>query len=201
MSRGQETERVERAEPRTPPRAGALHRPLPKWVTVPLAVVLALGVLLLVLNHDVLHVYRKHLLEDLPEARMPWNALSAGMNEAALHARFSGLALRCYPEPTDMGDRVCHAALRRVDGYPALTVALFLRRDRLTLATVHVPWWGHGRAMEALETAFGPGKAASDGGGTALRRWEIPGGRVDMNTRRRSLNPFAWSAVVWTPRS
>jgi hypothetical protein len=197
MTRHQDTERVPKPARKAPAPGSALTRPLPKFVTIPLLVLTVLAVVLLALNFPVLHVYQKHFTQDLPDAHVPWTQLTPGMDEAALRAAFPKLSLRCMAEPTHMGERVCFAAVRRVDGYPALTLALFLKKGRLSVAAVHVPWWGHGRALQALQREFGPGTTASDGASTALRRWRVPGGLVDMNTRR-SLNPLAWSAVVWT---
>lgn len=197
MTRHQDTERVGKPTRTAPPPAGALSRPLPRFVTIPLLVLTVCAVLLLALNFPVLHVYQKHFTQDLPDAHVPWTQFTPAMDEAALRAAFPKLSLRCMAEPTNMGDRVCFAAVRRVDGYPALTLALFLKKGRLTVAAVHVPWWGHGRAAQALQREFGDSTKARDGASTALRRWRVPGGFVDMNTRR-SLNPLAWSAVVWT---
>lgn len=146
-----------------------------------------------------LHVYQEHFSEELPRASVPWEALSPVLDERALRAQFAGLPLRCTAESSPLADRVCYAAVRAVDGYSALTLALFLRKDRLTLATVHVPWWGHGPAADGLARRLGESRPASGGTSTALRRWIVPGGFVDMNARR-SLNLLGWSAIVWTPR-
>ena len=197
MTRHQDTELVAQGATVASAKPGILHRPLPRSVTIPVAIVLGLAALLLALNFPVLHVYQKHFSEDLPEVRMPWAALVPGMGEEALRSQFPGVKLRCFAEPTAMGDRVCFAAVKKVDGYPALTLALFLRAGRLTVATVHVPWWGHSRAAEALQRQFGPGKPANAGASMALHRWQLPAGFIDMN-QRRSLNVLAWSAVVWT---
>jgi hypothetical protein len=199
MTREQDTEIVEQR--RAPPAAapGVLNRPLPRWVTVPLAVAAGLAVVLLALNFPVLHVYQRYFTQDLPRTQVPWTQLSAAMDEAALRAALPGLSLRCMAQPTAMGERTCFAAVREVDGYPALTVALFLRAGRLHVATVQVPWWAHGRAAATLERQFGASVPASDGGSTRLRRWRLASGYLDMNARR-SLNVLAWSAIVWTPR-
>lgn len=200
MTREQDTEIVE--QQRRAPRAnppGVLNRPLPRWVTLPLAVAAVLAVLLLALNFPVLHVYQKYFTQDLPRTQVPWTQLSTAMDEAALRTAFPGLSLRCMAQPTAMGDRTCFAAVREVDGYAALTVALFLRAGRLHVATVQVPWWAHGRAAATLERQFGASVPASDGGSMRLRRWRLADGYLDMNARR-SPNVLAWSAIVWTPR-
>ena len=199
MTRHQDTELVREREHANQPRAGSLlTRPLPRALTIPLAVVAVIAALLLALNFQVLHVYQRYFSQDLPDARVPWAALSRTMDEAALKAAFPGLSLRCMPQQTTMGERTCFVALRSANGHPALTLALFLQRGKLNVATLHVPWWAHGRAADALQREFGGSTRASDGGSTALRRWRVAGGVVDMNARR-SLNPLAWSAVVWTP--
>src|SRR5205085_6024790 len=122
------------------------HQPIPRKVWLPLAIVAAIAALLLVLNVGVLHVYQKHFTETLPEVRMPWRALSASMDEAALRKLFPGTDVRCMAQATDMGDRVCYSAVASVNGSPALTAAFLLRKGRLNVATVHVPWWAHGAA-------------------------------------------------------
>jgi hypothetical protein len=200
MTRHQDTELVRKPARTAPASGSALTRPLPRSVTIPLMLLAGFAVVLLALNFPVLHVYQKHFTQDLPEAQVPWTGLTPAMDEAALRAAFPKLTLRCMNEPTHMGDRVCFAAVRRVDGYPALTLALFLKKGKLSVAAVHVPWWGHGRAAAALQRQFGASTKASDGASTALHRWRVPGGFIDMNARR-SFNLLAWSAVVWTAQA
>lgn len=198
MDHHQTTEAADQGPSAGRVESGLLRKPIARSVTIPLALVFAVALLLLFLHRGELHVYQKHLSEPLPETTVPWGALSPQMDEAALRGRFPGLPLRCVNEATPMGERVCYAALRRADSYPALTLALFLRKGRLSLATVHVPWWAHGRAVETLQRQLGDSGKARAGGSVALRRWKVTGGFVDMN-ERRSLDPLAWSAIVWTP--
>ena len=199
MDKNQITELVvERRRAPAPAAPNVMNRPLPRSVTIPLLVLLAYAVLMGLINFPVLHVYQKHFRETLPKTSVPWQSLSPALDEPALRALFPGLPLRCMADGGTMGDRVCFAAVEEVDGYPALTIALFLRKGRLTLATVHVPWWGHGRAAEAL-ARLGPSEPASGGTSTRLRRYIVANGVVDMN-ERRSFNLLSWSAIVWTPR-
>lgn len=200
MARHQDTELVDDS-PRAPPRTpGVLQRPLPRGVWIPLVLLLVGSALLLAVNMPVLHVYEKHFSEKLPAVKMPWNALTAGMDEASVRAQLAGVTLRCVADASGVGERVCYAAVSEVDGYSALTLALFLRGGRLALATVHVPWWAHGKAADVLHATLGASQRASAGTFMPLRRWNVAGGYVDMNQRRSLLNPLAWSAIVWTPR-
>jgi hypothetical protein len=199
MDRHQTTELLAEKRRAAPPTTGVLNRPLPRPVTIPLLLVSAYAVLMMLINFPSLHVYQKYFGETLPRTSVPWQALSSAMDEPALRAQFAGLPLRCLADASHLGDRVCYAAVQEVDGHPALTLALFLRKGRLTLATVHVPWWAHGRAADALALRLGASRPASGGPLTALRRWTVPGGVVDMN-ERRSFNLLGWSAIVWTPR-
>lgn len=177
-----------------------LNQPVPRWLWRLLAVLGAGFLLLLALNWNVLHVYRKYFLEKGPHVQMPWAGLSASMDEAAARSLLKGVPLYCIDDATGMGQRTCYAAVKQVDGYPALTVALFFRNGRLSLATVHVPWWAHRAAAETLSARLGASQLArARGSNEELRRWAVPGGVVDMN-RDRSLNLLSWSAVVWTPR-
>jgi hypothetical protein len=199
MDRQQTTELVaEKRRVAPPPPAGVLNRPLPRWILFPLLLLLAYAGLLMLMNFSTLHIYQKYFGETLPRTSVPWQALSSALDESALRAQFPAVPLRCMADDSHIGDRVCYAAVRDVDGFPALTLALFLQKGRLTLATVHVPWWGHGRAAEQLARNLGTSELASGGPGTMLRRWTVPSGFVDMNARR-SWNVLDWSAIVWTP--
>jgi hypothetical protein len=191
----QTAEPVERNMPRAP-APGLLHQPIPRAVWLPLAIIGTIAALLLALNAGVLHIYQKHFTEKLPSVRMPWKSLSASMDETAVRGMFPGVNVRCMAQVTDMGDRVCYTSVERVDGYPALTVAFFFRKGRLNLATVHVPWWGHGRAADALVRDFGPHQRDWSGP-MRLRRWDMQQGTLQMN-ESRSINPLSWSAIVWT---
>jgi hypothetical protein len=182
------------------PPADGLNQPVPRWLWSVLILLVTAAALLVALNWNVLHVYRKYFLQDWPEARMPWAQLSPEMDEAAAKALFKGLPLFCFDDRTSLGQRSCYAAVSKVDGYPALTVALFFRNGRLSVATVHVPWWDHDKAVEALSARLGPSRLARAGGSLdELRRWDVAGGIVDMN-KDQGLNVLQWSAVVWIPR-
>lgn len=177
---------------------GLLHRPIPRAVWLPFAIFGAFVALLLALNAGVLHVYQEYFTEKLPAVRVPWKALSASMGEAEVRALFPDTNVRCIAQATDMGDRVCYMSVERVDGYAALTVAFFFQKGRLNLATVHVPWWAHGRAAGAMARDFGP-HGRDWPGPMQLRRWDLQQGKLQMN-ETRSINPLSWSAIVWTPQ-
>jgi hypothetical protein len=178
-----------------------LNQPVPRWLWRVLAALSAALAVMLVLNWNVLHVYRKYFLSTAPHMQMPWSEFSASMDEAAAKSLLMGVPLYCFDDATSLGQRSCYTAVQKVDGYPALTVALFFRSGHLALATVHVPWWGHEEAVERLSGRLGASQLARAGGSNdELRQWTVPGGVVDMNTDR-SLNVLQWSAVVWTPRT
>jgi hypothetical protein len=177
------------------PPPSALGRPLPRWLTRTLAALLVLGLLVLLPNIPILYVYQRYLGQDGPQVQLRLQELRGGMDEKAVLAHFPSSGMRCAPEADkSMGDRVCWAAVGRADGIPALTVALFLRGDRLRLALVQVPWWAHGRLHERLERQWG--RPTLEGSGRT--EWRLPdGARLEVNTFR-SINPLRWSLLMWT---
>lgn len=166
-------------------------------------VALVLFLVVIAINFDRLHVYQAYLLEKSPEISMRYEQLSADMDEAAVRRHFSDVPLRCMGNEQDvatLGDKVCYASVDKVDGNAALTLAVFFKQGRISLATVHVPLWQHVGMKMRLRARYG---LARSGGVTAqggrILRWELPNGYIDY-TRDRTLNPLQWSAVVWVPR-
>jgi hypothetical protein len=179
---------------------GALNRPLPRW-SLWLLGLLAVAIALIVLPHlGSLHVYEKHFRGNAPQVRLRFDELSTAMDEPAVKAHFQDqLSLTCIPETqVPLGNRVCYSALRRANGAPALTMALFLRDGRLRHGVLHVPWWAHGAVQANFTRDHGrPQPAGVDETGTPLLRWNLPNGRLEMN-KSRYFGPLNHSTVLWT---
>lgn len=173
------------------------------WVKPAAALLLGLVAMLLLTSLSRHHVYVTHLTEKLPEISMRYEQLSGEMDEAALTGHFQETPLTCLNDPgvpKSLGDRVCYLSVDKVDGFPALTMVLFLRGGKLASAVVHVPWWRHGTAQSRLKDTHGSGVALSrmaffQG---PLLQWKLPRGEIYMN-RDREVHPLAWSAVWWQP--
>jgi hypothetical protein len=184
--------------PATPGDVGpsVLQRPMPRsvvWALIVAAILLAIAVLP---HARSLHIYERHLRSEAPEVQVAFERLDGKMDEAAFQAQLPGVKMRCYAEP-EAGRRVCFADLRSANGVPALVLAAFFQRGRLTTAFLHVPWWAHGRARDALNARWGasvPG--GKDETGKPMRHWKLPNGTIAMNDSRYA-HPLQWSAVVW----
>lgn len=175
---------------------------LPPWIKLAAAAVLMISALTLAFNWQTLHIYRKYFTQPQPDAIVPWQKLSAEMDEAAALASMPGLPWRCVRDETRMGQRTCYTSARRINGHAAMTVAMFFNNGRLRVVTVHVPWWAHREATLALVRDHGKsmGRGRAAGSDESLLGWRMAGGDLAIN-RQRSLNPLQWSALVWAPRS
>ncbi|QID16458.1 hypothetical protein G3580_01725 [Nitrogeniibacter mangrovi] len=128
-------------------------------------------------------------------------ALTGRMSESDV-VRFAGeVPLRCDPMPPGnerLGDRVCHAYIRRFDEHRAYYVAFFFRDGRLASMKVDVPWWLHGLMETRLIAQYGPpqGRQLLPTNGERLEGWQLPGGAVFYN-RDPDLNPLQWNTVYW----
>lgn len=199
MNKRQQVTEIEESSVRSAGRTtrSALNQPLPTWLVRTLMVVFGVLVVLGISGFGKYHIYQKYFRESIPAAELSFDALDASLTEADILARFARQPMRCTFQDVvangGMGDRVCFTALNTANGHPALTAGFFFVKGKLNLALLHVPWWAHGRAMEATQRKFGPGAIAPDG----LRAWKLTHGKLEMN-QRRSLNPLSWSALVWT---
>lgn len=170
-----------------------------KWLIF--AVLAALGIVLW-MNADRLHVYKKYFFEKSPSISLRYEDLSADMGEAEILKHFAGAGLRCINQSkasNGMGDRVCYASIDRADDFPAMTVATFSNGGRLNHVLVQVPNWAHTRWLDRFVGQYG--KADRDGrvdgmlGGPVLR-WGLPNGKLNMS-RERDLNPMQWGVLLW----
>ncbi len=182
--------------------ANALNRPLSKRARWGLGIAAVLMGVLVLPHTGSFYVYEKHFRGSTAEMKLQFGDLSSRMDERAVKDLFPASSLRCIAHTqNNLGDRVCYAAPRRVNGTPSLTLAFFFRQDRLTVALVHVPWWAHGRARAGLDQLWGrPKRAGIDETGKTLVGWTLPDGHIEMNDNRY-LSPLAWSVVMWRAAS
>lgn len=173
-----------------------------KWgVLAVLAVLVCLVAVVGVLNRDRLEVYYGYLRAESPAVTMRYAQLSGQMDEAAVRKHFGEVFLSCSNQQGGPAgtDRLCHAAVDKADGEPAMMLVAFFSKGRLTSTVVHVPWWVHGRWLDRLVGQYGKAERAgivSRMGGPVLR-WTLPNGTLEYN-RDRSFNPLEWSAVFWS---
>ena len=191
---------VEREKSRSPAGASVLTQPLPRWAKWLLGVLAVVIALVVLPNVASLHVYEKHFRGNAPQVRLRFDELSSTMDEAAVRAHFQGQApLTCIPETqSTLGNRVCYTALRKANGEPALTMALFLRDGRLRHGVLHVPWWAHGAVQAGFTRDYGqPRPSGVDESGKRLVRWTMAGGKLEMNDSRY-FGPLNHSTAFWT---
>lgn len=180
-----------------------MNQDIPKWVSIPVAVVIGILAILVLTRMDTLHVYGTYLRQKSPEISTNLDALSPKMDEAALRKLFEGVPLTCIhqgPGRSELGDRVCYTAIDRADGDAALTFAAFFKKGKLAHTIVQTPWWVHRASMQRLEARYGKGKTAGLVGGRyggAVLRWQTPNGYVEVN-QVRSFHPLDWNLVMWT---
>lgn len=169
-----------------------------KWI---LAAVLVISLVLGALNFSRLRTYQSYFRESGPAVSMRYELLSHRMDGTAVRRHFEGLDLNCVAEGGSLGDRVCYAALGSADGVPALGIALFFKKGRLSHSLVQIPWWRHLRQKQQLQARLGPPRLQSQPGQEPLLGWQLPGGLLVYNRDRiGDLNPLAWSVVMWTAR-
>lgn len=184
--------------PAQPVRARRMPR---AWAwTLRIAALLAVGTIGLHMPQS--HVYQRSLLEDAPVIQLAWRSFSEDLTEAQLR-KVVPTDLRCITQnrPDSLGSRVCYAAVARVNGVQALTLALFLTDGRLSQAVLHVPWWAHAPMARQLVADLGMPVAIqelTDIVPQRLVQWRLPNGSVQIN-RAPGLDPLAWSAVMWVP--
>jgi len=176
-----------------------MNRDLPKWLQVTLLVLVALLALMMFTQRDKLHVYSAYFRETSPEVQLRLAELSPLMDEAAVRKHFSNVQMSCVVQAGDLGDRVCYGSIDRADGLSAMTLALFFKNGKLVRSIVQFPWWSHKSWLRSLKSRYGtPGHGGSmGGGGGPVLRWKTENGTLEMN-RDRSLNPLAWSVMLWT---
>jgi hypothetical protein len=171
-----------------------------KWVVFGVIAVIVLAALLMALNMERYKTYRDYFRQEGPEIEMRYPQLTAAMTEPEARKHFSNLFLSCYSEKMSLGDRICYADVTRVDGLPAMTVALFFEKGRLKHSILQIPWWFHGRWLDRLVEDHGKAEGNRSSGlvGGPVLAWKLPGGLMEFN-RDRGFNPLAWSVVFYTP--
>lgn len=177
--------------------SGWISQPVPAWMLWALGLVLVALIALAWPHRQSLHIYEKHLRGSALDIQFAFEELHADMDEAAFRRHLGGIYLSCTIDHR-MDGRVCHQWLRSANGIPALVVSGMFRKDRLQFAFIHVPWWAHERAREALDAKWGASVSGGgdDGTGKPFRRWKLPNGWLYMNDERYR-HPLQWSAVVW----
>jgi hypothetical protein len=181
--------------------AGSMfRRQLPKSWSWALLGVTGFGAIVALGSVPRMHVYLKYWGGPSPSIAMPWQALSADMDEKALLAA-APLPLKCIEQSkasNGLGGRVCYGSLDAVDGAPALGVAFFLDEGRLAHAVVQVPWWAHHRAARQAIARLGMPEAIQDrpAKGNRLMQWRLANGLVEIN-RDPGWNPLQWGAIYW----
>ena len=171
------------------------------WLKYIVGFVVLLGMVLAALNFSRLRMYQTYFGETSPEVSMRYELMSPRMDEAAVRRHFEGIALNCVAENSDMGERVCYAAIDMADGVPAIGLAMFFKKGRLSHSLVQVPWWRHLRQKQRLMALYGQPQLQQQPGETALLAWRMPDGLLVFNQDRTSdLNPLSWSVVMWHAR-
>lgn len=78
------------------------------------------------------------------------------LTEDGVRTRYSRLALDCFREDSDFGDRACYALLARFNGVVADDIVFFFARDRLRAIRVTFPEDSHPALLERLSEDHQP---------------------------------------------
>ncbi len=76
------------------------------------------------------------------------------LNEQKILEHYADLSLKCAPEPSDLGERVCYQNINTFNDIPAQTIALFLIDDTLAHITVIFPSSSQPDIIEYLNKKF-----------------------------------------------
>lgn len=188
------------SQTKTGQRTGWGRQPLPAWVLWLLGLGFAAFIAAVWPHRQSLHVYEKHLRGSALDIQLAFEELDGGMDEAAFRRQLGDIYLSCTMDHA-LDGRMCHQWLRSANDVPALVVTGAFRNGRLDFAFLHVPWWAHGRAREAMDARWGPSESGGgkDARGEPFRRWRLPNGWLYMNDKRYD-HPLQWSVVVWDDR-
>lgn len=174
-----------------------MERETPRWLLSLFFVATCLIALMLFLNRDRLHVYQTYFRENSPEVTLRFEELSKDMDEATIRQHFQGVQLDCFNQSSGMGDRTCYTPTSKADGLPALTLAIFFKKGKLSTAIVQVPWWAHPSWLKRLKLqASQPRQDGTTPGRGAVLRWDLPNGYLNFN-QNRGIDPLGWSVLVW----
>lgn len=168
-----------------------------------------LGVLLLVAAAQWLVIafpdgYREHrayLTEQRPVLDFRFDELSQNWSESDLKGRFRGVVFHCYgvSYPQSREDRNCFVDIRSHNGAPAMIAQFFLAGNRLSRASLLVPWWHHATMLQAIKQTYGLPDAAQTffHDGLRLYGWQLQDGSAIFYNRDMPFNPLAANAILW----
>jgi hypothetical protein len=149
--------------------------------------------------------YRLYLTEDRKSAQLAWDQISEAWSEADVSSRFAGYPVRCEPDFTGIPQvtRVCTVDVKSLNGVPTLYITFMFAGSKLYRIATMIPWWSHGKGLQALQSTFGPPQASQEKAraGVRLHGWSLPGGAGVFYNRDRPRNPLEANSTQWVGAS
>lgn len=132
----------------------------------------------------------RFLEETIPNITV-WNALdinfnniTSDLNEEKVIQKFQDVKLKCMREGTDMGDRVCWAYIRKVNGIPAKLAAFFFVENRIFQIKIDVKGEEHTMLLNKFKEDYGQWELMTDKPGvygSPLIAWFLPTGVLTVS--------------------
>lgn len=133
-----------------------------------------------------------------PSLEADLDTFTADMGEQALLTRYPDLNWDCYPEQSDLGERVCTAPIRAWNGVLAKYTAFFFnKRDRLRMVKLNFPEASHAELIGTIAMRHGqsiavPGR--KDVHGKPIVMWKADKGMIAAS---ENVTGDGESTVTW----
>lgn len=149
--------------------------------------------------------YRLYFTEDRKVAQLAWGQVSEAWSEAEVSKRFASHPVRCEPDFTGIPrvTRVCTVDVKSLNGVPTLYITFMFAEGKLLRVATMIPWWSHGKGLQALQSTFGPPQITQDQprSGVRLHGWSLPGGAGLFYNRDRPRSLLEPNSVQWVGAS
>lgn len=113
-----------------------------------------------------------------------FNNITSDMNEEKVIQKFQDVKLKCMREGTDMGDRVCWAYIRKVNGIPTKLAAFFFVDNKIFQIKIDIKGEEHTMLLNQFKEDYGQWELMTDKQGvygSPLIAWFLPTGVLTVS--------------------